>query len=950
MFIINTSNKQEDMGCFGKTLLLLWAAARAHRITNGRVAADVSDAGFLTSITDEDGYGTALARVAVEADGFLVEVTAAGANATLTPATCAVAGVAASPASVVVRWACGGGAALEATYAVVAAHVEKTVAAINVSAVGAVAPLAGLRVAGTEDVHVAENPYNRTHRYATGGAAIAAFGRVGGRSGFFASVANPFFNVDVDASFGLTLRYDTFGSCAVEGGAYAAEPAVLGATRLQRYAYGPVNLGERAAFVACVEAYLLDGAMRKNATVKVNVAWDESDYQLDVATAEGRAEYDRIFASNAALGITHVVYEPQNSAHASRFKTTDNWGWEAGLWFSLGQGRKRERHSQLQRLLSRPFSTRLGEAVRTGAFDATRDAVPADILAQVDRARAMGLGLLAYVYPQLGFNGTAPHHAGDRTDLAAPAARDWLKDQLLAFLAKSGAAGFAWDQDIFAGAPELRYGQWRSWMAILRAIRAAKPDAVMDHRQTNHVWGPWYQLAGSYAEPLAGDENPETYGVPIANLHADHVAADNLRRVNYAYAAAQLLPPSRVPGFIFHQAERTDDNGTDACFGGVPWRDAACYDVNARDFDYVGYKYSLLASVGSAGLNNVVAFLPGRDAAEWAALPDGDKAWIRGWLAWTDDEAACLARALPVATLGPPAVGAVDGWACFDAARGVGFVFLFNPGFAPRSAGLALDESLGVANGTAALFRVDELHPGRASLGTWRAGAARALAVGGAAARVLRLEALAEPVEALALAAVRAPVPVDAAVAAVAVDGVACAVAPAPRAGVVAARYAAPASRAQRAMPVAPGAVAPPAFAGGWFNATVAVPAAVAAQLAARAAAYDVAWRPGELRAALAPARLLLYPAIADPDDALDVALWVDGAPANLTRAYNSRGLPRAACFLGFYYDASPLAAGGAHDVALWLPPLAPGRFEGLFWENVETPPDDARATNCTFS
>ena len=172
-------------------------------------------------------------------------------------------------------------------------------------------------------------------------------------------------------------------------------------------------------------------------------------------------------------------------------------------------------------------------------------------------------------------------YAGDRTDLAAPAARDWLKDQLLAFLAKSGAAGFAWDQDIFAGAPELRYGQWRSWMAILKAIRAAKPDAVMDHRQTNHVWGPWYQLAGSYAEPLAGDENPETYGVPIANLHADHVAADNLRRVNYAYAAAQLLPPSRVPGFIFHQAERTDDNGTDACFGGVPWRDAASGRVRA---------------------------------------------------------------------------------------------------------------------------------------------------------------------------------------------------------------------------------------------------------------------------------------------------------------------------------------------------------------------------------
>ncbi|KAH8045540.1 hypothetical protein JL721_12599 [Aureococcus anophagefferens] len=446
------------------------AAARAHRITNGRVAADVSDAGFLTSITD-DGYGTALARVAVEADGF-VEVTAAGANATLTPATCAVAGVAASPA--------------------------------------------------------------------------------------------------------LTLRYDTFGSCAVEGGAYAAGARGPGATRLQRY---------------------------------VNVAWDESDYQLDVATAEGRAEYDRIFASNAALGITHVVYEPQNSAHASRFKTTDNWGWEA--LFSLGQGRKES---------------------------------------DIPNFKGSSLG----------------------------------------------------------------------------------PRGVL-------------------RRALAGDENPETYGVPIANLHADHAAAQP-RRVNYAYAAAQLLPPSRVPGFIFHQAERTDDNGTDACFGGVPWRDAAsaaaplatlrpgggessgrCYDVNARDFDYVGYKQPPRVR-GSAGLNNVVAFLPGSDA-EWAALPDGDKAWIRGWLAWTDDEAA------------------------------------------------------------------------------------------------------------------------------------------------------------------------------------------------------------------LAPA-LLLYPAIADRT-AADVALWVDGAPANLTRAYNSRGLPRAACFSAST-TTPPLAAGAPPRRA--LAPARAGRFEGLFWINVETPPDDARATNCTFS
>ena len=55
----------------------------------------------------------------------------------------------------------------------------------------------------------------------------------------------------------------------------------------------------------------------------------------------------------------------------------------------------------------------------------------------------------------------------------------------------TGAAGFAWDHDIFAGGDELRYAQWRAWMRVLAALREAHPDLVMDHRQTNHKWGPW---------------------------------------------------------------------------------------------------------------------------------------------------------------------------------------------------------------------------------------------------------------------------------------------------------------------------------------------------------------------------------------------------------------------------------------------------------------------------
>ena len=60
-----------------------------------------------------------------------------------------------------------------------------------------------------------------------------------------------------------------------------------------------VNLGERQAFVDCVSCLLLDGNARMNSTVKVNVAWDQNDYQIDVASPAGVEEYKRIIDRNA---------------------------------------------------------------------------------------------------------------------------------------------------------------------------------------------------------------------------------------------------------------------------------------------------------------------------------------------------------------------------------------------------------------------------------------------------------------------------------------------------------------------------------------------------------------------------------------------------------------------------------------------------------------------------
>ena len=662
---------------------------------------------------------------------------------------------------------------------------------------------------------------------------------------------------------------------------------------------GRFNIGERAAFVACTESFLLDAASRQNKTVKVNVAWDESDYQIDVGEEAGRDEYKRIIDRNAEFGSTHIVYEPRNTLWASRFNSTDGWGWEASLWFSMG------------------------ERVREARWDPLVDAVPADILGMVQYAKGKGVGLLAYVYPCLAFQRYKEHVIHGALDLSPRVVQNWMRDTLLAFMTKTGAEGFAWDHDIFAGGVELRYAQWRAWMRILAALRGRFPDMVMDHRQTNHMWGPWYQLAGSYAEPIAGDENPETYGVPIASLSTDHVAADNTRRVNYKYATEQFLPPSRVPGFIFHQTERTADNGTSACFGS----EKLCYDMNTRDFDLLGYQYSLLSTVGTAGQNLVLTMIPARDVAEYAMFPKEDMAFIQHWIAWTDDNLVLLRNTMPIATLGGPALGSVDGTAAMHGDEGV--VFLFNPNMLTETAALTVDESVGISNSSAGrTWHVVELYPRPgASVGVWAHGQQVSVGVQGSDARVLKLtlvvkQDVAEGAQQKALQKEHQQHP-----------ALVCGMG---------------SSAVVHAMPISPQAVAPVSFAGGWFNVSFVVTQAISDQLAARKKAYPIEWTETDARAAwLVPHRLLMAPFIADPADSMVVDMLIDGKPVAPTPAYNSRGRKISRCYLGLYFDASALTVGGQHTLALKLPALAPGRFQGVFWQNLETEWGEGEVEGC---
>ena len=76
-----------------------------------------------------------------------------------------------------------------------------------------------------------------------------------------------------------------------------------------------------------------------------------------------------------------------------------------------------------------------------------------------------------------------------------------------------------------------------------------------------------------------------------------------------------------------------DGTAVDICSNQSAGGFAGCY---RRDFDLLGYKYSLLAQTATAGLNAVFTMLPARDEREFALFPAQDVAFIRRWLAFGD--------------------------------------------------------------------------------------------------------------------------------------------------------------------------------------------------------------------------------------------------------------------------------------------------------------------------
>uniref|UniRef100_A0A7S4DUL7 Uncharacterized protein n=1 Tax=Lotharella globosa TaxID=91324 RepID=A0A7S4DUL7_9EUKA len=721
----------------------------------------------------------------------------------------------------------------------------------------------------------------------------------------------------------------------VASSSHTTDRVMIGFTALSKYYFerSNVNTGERLAFTRCVSHFLEDKASRsKLGTMKVNVAWDESDFQIDVGTPAGRHEYKRIIDRNHQLGVTHMVYGPRNTLHSNILNDTDDYKWEHVLWFSLG------------------------EQIREGRFDPATDPIPNDILDMVHYARSKNVSLLAYVYPLCVHWSKFPEAwVGGWTDISMPGVKDWLLSTLKAFIHKTGAKGFASDCGYVNDAPDnpRRYSQWRAWQDIIKALRKEFPDIIMDHRSSAHKWGPWHQLSGSYDEPLSGDENPETYGVPIASLSTDHVAADMLRQVNYKYAAFQLIPAVRIPGFMFHQTERTADNGTSPCFYEKP-----CFNNNTRDFDLLGYKYSVISNIGTAGLNNVLCMIPARDFKEYSLFPKEDLHFISKWLRWTDEHISYLENTVPIATLDMANLGSVDGTAAM-ASSDEGFLFLFNPNLVPMSVSIVIDESIGISNSSRqSSWVLSEIYPrSLPNVSFYYHSDAIQVTLEPSSAMVLSLFKQINVTKDFAGARTGVVGPAGKEVSfqlnhptligdeAISFNGVQCSKEiddgrDDDGNAKLQIMFGDGSLAVSHAMPL--GDQLPSSQnTGGKFSTTFEVPISVFIQLMERENAYPIDWQSAERFATwLIPQRLLAYIFIANPDDSWSLKAKLDGESVTVHKAYNSRGVINGRTFTGFYLDLNELeiAPDVSYHLELNLPHRLPrGAFQGIFLHNLET-------------
>jgi len=689
-----------------------------------------------------------------------------------------------------------------------------------------------------------------------------------------------------------------------------------------------IDMAEADALVECVRSFLL---CRPQKSVRVHVPWCENDYQIDVAHQEGWEEYKRIIDRAAELGCQYILFTPANSDLSNLEENRDAWGWENLLFFAMGQ------------------------KIRKGEWDPRKDPIPSSLQKAIDYSNSKHIKLVSYSYPSLPFlqnpewtkwaAGKIGGYNGADTGLRS--FQDWWIGKLVDFVKATGAGGFSFDHWWIAyDNASSKYAQWNGCRRILETLRQRIPDIIIDGRQQYMNFGPWTWLAGSYPHPTTTDEQPESF-VPFPDLHTDRVSADRQRFAAWTYRMQRFCPPEIMPGFMTHQTERSDAKR-------VMRRDR----FRPRDWDVLGWRFSVLSSIGTAPFNHIVNFIPARDPDEFKALSEDDRRWFREWLDWTDKNAAILKRLKPI--IGPPMIGRVDAAAACAGDRGL--VFLFNPNYRQLNAEFLLDASIGLEKGgpfiLAELYPEKELLIGHPQTGTWRIGDKVIFTMGGNQAVVLEIRPAAavashptlfnvrgtalvrgsrlklDDVEAEAGSQCEISVllPGGAKIGSLTVNGSGVQFRQAGNLVTASIRFSGePFTRSQ------PIWTYDPLCSGGAIKASFTIPARIFEQLRLRRKAWPVPYTDDDLIAPwLGSHRLLLYAQIAEPDDSWAVTMTIDGKPFQVQKAYNDIYGNNRRTFLGNYVDVSSLEPGKEHVIEVRLPRLNPGRFQGLFFENVE--------------
>ena len=764
-------------------------------------------------------------------------------------------------------------------------------------------------------------------------------------------VQNPFLAVR-RSERALALRYAPDMDWKASYGAFVSDRALIAPVRLsgrslpatmipewEETATAPsadgLDEAEVAAFTGMVRAFLL---YRPTKPINVFVGWCANDYQIDVGTRDGRAEYRRLIDQAAALGAQYALYAPSNSALSRREESVDDWSWEHVLWLGLGQ------------------------KIRKNEWDPRSSPVPPSVQEMLDYAKTKRVGLLAYVYPVLPFSQNPEWLVPSRNDpkrksasLANRALQDWLIDELVAFHRRTGIAGYAFDHTFLTFEGSSRYAQWSGWRRVMEELRRRVPDIVIDGRQAYHLYGPWSWLAGSYPHPTFHDEQPESFA-PYPDLHFDRVSADRERYTAYRYRNYEFAPSEIVPGFMTHQTSRSNDQDEMPSVK-TSDRGVVILPYRVRDWDYLGWRYSVLSSIAVGGWNNVLNMIPARDSAERDNFSAADRTWLRRWLDWTVEHKEYLRNTRTI--LGQPAFGKTDGTSAIIGNRG--FVFLFNPDARRLTTTLRLDPSIGLRATGRVLVR--EIYPlegamiGKAGEGTWRVGDAVTLALDGGSARVLEIQpatSAGSPIvfnapgravvenglldlrdvrgEVGTTATLEVALPGGVRVSRARVNGVEIPLG-ARRGNLVELRIQFDGTEFRRLQSAVLG---DSMFSGGTVRGEFTIPKRVFDQLASRKRAWPIPWT-GEdsLTTWLVPERLLLYAQFAEPNDKWDVRLRIDGQPVEMRKAYTAvRVVPST--FVGFYADVSRLEPDRPHRFEIDIPAMRAGQFRGLFFENVE--------------